>query len=164
MLHEAELRLLKTAIINEMEGEHFYRLAAANNKDEQARQAFLFLAAEEDKHQDWLKEMAAGLAAGNPLVFKAGELESAPQQNIFDRFRPGTETGSLAVSAIHIGILLEKASVDYYREAARLTSLPETRQLYEKLAGWELVHLDAFEKVYDDLKEEWWQQQGFSPS
>jgi rubrerythrin len=54
--------------------------------------------------------------------------------------------------------------VDYYREAAGLTSLAETRQLYEKLVTWELAHLEYFEKSYDDLKEEWWQQQGFSPS
>ncbi len=163
-MYEAELRILKTAIINEVEGEHFYRLAAANNSDEQVRQAFLYLAAEENKHQRWLREMAGKLVAGNPLTFNAGVSDETPQQNIFDRFRPGTETGSLAVSAMHIGVLLEKASVDYYREAASLTSLAETRQLYEKLAGWELVHLESFEKAYDDLKEEWWQQQGFSPS
>jgi len=163
-LYEAELKILKTAIINEMEGEHFYRLAAANNGDEQARQAFLYLAAEEGKHQRWLREMAGKLAAGNPLAFNTGSLDETPHQNIFDRFRPGTETGSLAVSAMHVGLLLEKASVDYYREAASLTSLDVTRQLYEKLANWELAHLEYFEKAYDDLKEEWWQQQGFSPS
>ena len=163
-MYEVELKILKTAIINEMEGEHFYKLAAANNSDEQARQAFLYLAAEEGKHQRWLQEMAGKLVAGNPLTFSAGSSEETPQQNIFDRFRPGTETGSLAVSAMHIGLLLEKSSVDYYREAAGLTTLAETRQLYEKLANWELAHLEYFEKAYDDLKEEWWQQQGFSPS
>jgi rubrerythrin len=163
-LHETELKTLKTAIINEVEGEHFYRLAAADNNDEQARQAFLYLAGEENKHQRWLRDAAGKLAAGNPLTFSAGDFEETPRQNIFDRFHPGTETGSLAVSAMHIGILLEKASVDYYREAASLTSLAEIRQLYEKLASWELAHLEYFEKVYDDLKEEWWQQQGFSPS
>jgi rubrerythrin len=163
-LYEAELQILKTAIINEMEGEHFYRLAAANNGDEQARQAFLYLAAEEGKHQRWLREMAGKLAAGNPLAFNAGSLDETPHQNIFDRFRPGTETGSLAVSAMHVGLLLEKASVDYYREAASLTSLAVTRQLYEKLTNWELAHLEYFEKAYDDLKKEWWQRQGFSPS
>lgn len=163
-MYEAELKILKTAIINEMEGEHFYRLAAANNGDEQARQAFLYLAAEEGKHQRWLREMADKLAAGNPLAFNAGSLDETPHQNIFARFRPGTETGSLAVSAMYVGLLLEKASVDYYREAASLTSLAVTRQLYEKLTNWELAHLEYFEKAYDDLKEEWWQQQGFSPS
>ena len=163
-MYEAELKILKTAIINEMEGEHFYKLAAANNSDEQVRQTFLYLAGEENKHQGWLREMAGKLAVGNPLTFNAGGSDETPQQNIFDRFRPGTETGSLAVSAMHVGLLLEKVSVDYYREAASLTSLAETRQLYEKLANWELVHLEYFEKAYDDLKEEWWQRQGFSPS
>ena len=70
----------------------------------------------------------------------------------------------MVVSAFYIGILMEKASVDYYREAARQTTLTETRQVYEKLVQWELQHLEAFEKVYDFVKEEWWQQQEFSPS
>ena len=55
-MYEDELKILKTAIINEMEGEHFYRLAAANSQDEEASQAFLFLAAEESR--------APGLAEG----------------------------------------------------------------------------------------------------
>lgn len=163
-MHEAELKILKTAIAIEMEGEHFYRLTAAGHEDEEVRQAFLHLAGEEAKHQRWLREIAERLTAGNVPDSSAVAGGETPQQNIFDRFQPGTESGSLPVSAFYIGILLEKASVDYYREAARLTTLAETRQLYEQLAQWEIVHLDNFERVYNDLKEEWWQQQGFSPS
>lgn len=163
-MYESELKILKTAIINEVEGDHFYRLAAASHEDEDVRQAFLHLASEEAKHQRWLREIAGRLTAGNVLDFNAAAAGETPQQGIFDRFQPGTESGSLPVSAFHIGILLEKASVDYYREAARLTTLAETRQLYERLAQWELVHLESFERVYNDLKEEWWQRQGFSPS
>lgn len=164
-MDDQELQILKTAIINEMEGEHFYRLTAANSNDEEVRQSFMYLAAEENTHQLWLREMAGQLTAAESTVPDPQAMEpTTPQQKIFDRFQPGTETGSLAVSAFYIGILLEKASVDYYREAARQTTHTATRQLYEKLVEWELRHLEAFEKAYDDLKEEWWQQQGFSPS
>ncbi len=164
-MHDQELQILKTAVINEMEGEHFYRLTAASSKDEGVRQAFLFLADEESKHQGWLRAMASQLTTADSTVPGPHDVElTTPQHGIFDRFKPGPETGSLAVSAFHIGILLEKAAVDYYREAARQTTHAATRQLYEKLVEWELRHLEAFEKVYDDLKEEWWQQQGFSPS
>jgi len=40
----------------------------------------------------------------------------------------------------------------------------EARALYRKLVIWEQSHLNGFEKIYDTLKEEWWEKQGFSPA
>ena len=64
----------------------------------------------------------------------------------------------------HIGIFTEKASLDYYRNAAESTSSPDAKKLYENLAKWEMHHLDELEKIYDILSADWFDQQGFSPA
>jgi len=155
---KAELKILKTAILNEVEGQFFYRLAAEKTESEEVRDAFLVLAGEEEKHEKWLREIFAQAADGASAVVAPDE------PGVFTWERAGTETGSLEVSAFHIGILMEKASADFYRRAAAKTSLPAARNLYEKLAQWEDTHLASLEKIYDDLREEWFAKQEFSPA
>ena len=163
-MSDEELRVLKTAIINEEEGEFFYTLTANQSSDEEMRQAFLFLAAEEHKHQDWLRKLAGQLASGKSLEAVAPGPDDWAKAGLFDRVKPRGEKGSFEVSAFHIGVMLEKEAIDFYTEAARRTALPEARQLYERLVSWETKHLQAFEQIYDHLKDEWWQQQQFSPA
>lgn len=128
------------------------------------RQAFLFLAGEEHKHQGWLRDLAGKLASGKSFEEGAPGPDDWAKAGIFDKVKPPDEKGSFGVSAFHIGVMLEKESIDFYKEASRKTALPEARQLYERLVSWETKHLEAFEKIYDDLQEEWWQQQEFSPA
>jgi len=155
---KAELKILKTAILNEVEGQFFYRLAAEKTASEEVRDAFLVLAGEEEKHEKWLRAIYDQTADG------AGAVVAAHEPGIFSWERTGTETGSLEVSAFHIGILMEKSSIDFYRQATEKTSLPAAKKLYEKLIQWEDAHLTSLEKIYDDLQEDWWAKQGFSPA
>jgi len=154
----AELKILKTAILNEIEGQFFYRLAAEKTGSEEVRNAFLLLAGEEEKHEKWLRNLFDQSGEG------AGAVVAAEEPGIFTWKRAGTESGSLEVSAFHIGILMEQSSIDFYRQAAGKTTLPAARQLYEKLVKWEEDHLASLEKIYDDLRDEWWDKQGFSPA
>ena len=59
---KAELKILKTAILNEVEGQFFYRLAAEKTESQEVRDAFLILAGEEEKHEKWLREIFAQAA------------------------------------------------------------------------------------------------------
>ncbi|MCR4401018.1 MAG: ferritin family protein [Syntrophomonadaceae bacterium] len=162
---EGELQILKTALINEVEGEQFYALAAERSGDAELRQAFGKLADDERKHQEFLRHLAQQISARESEV-KVDVLEfievSSPA--IFVRAPAMTTPGNWEISAFYVGILMEKASVDYYREAASRTTLASAKQLYERLAAWEQSHLDALEKVYEVLQQEWWERQGFSPS
>lgn len=158
MESKADLKILKTAILNEVEGQFFYRLAAEKTASEEVRDTFLVLAGEEEKHEQWLRRLFEQAADG------ASAVVAAEEPGIFSWGRTGTETGSLEVSAFHIGILMEKSSIDFYRRAAERTSLPAGKALYEKLVQWEDAHLTSLEKIYDDLQEDWWAKQGFSPA
>jgi len=160
-----DLKILKKAILIEAEGEHFYQLAADNTSNNDVKNAFLFLAEEEKQHGIWLRQMIQSMAPGQNFDIKklAGEEKDLP--SIFDLSKSKEQLKStLEISVFHIGILMEKASLDYYREAAEKTENQEAKKLYETLSKWEMHHLDELEKVYDSLSEDWFDHQSYSPA
>lgn len=161
----ADLKILKKAILIEAEGEHFYQLAADNTNNNDVKNAFLFLAEEEKQHGLWLRQMIQSLDPGHNFDIKKllGEENDLPP--IFDLSKTkGQLKSTLEISVFHIGILMEKASLDYYREAAEKTENQDAKKLYETLSKWEMHHLDELEKIYDSLTEDWFDHQSFSPA
>ncbi len=161
-----ELDILKTALLNEAEGEHFYQLAAENTSNPAVKNAFSSLAEEEKQHGIWLREMLESLTKGQSLNADLLniDIDSDVSPHIFNISQVSGKQNIMEISVFHIGILMEKASLDYYRNAAESTSNPDAKKLYETLAKWEMHHLDELEKAYDALSEDWFDQQGFSPA
>ncbi|MBS4031433.1 MAG: ferritin family protein [Clostridiales bacterium] len=158
-----ELQALKTAILNEAEGYQFYNLAAMRTADSEVKDAFLHLAKEEQQHESWLRKMYKELSDKQDTSLDI-EVTDVPSPQIFRYDKVGPESGSLEISVYKIGILMEMASLKFYREAAEQTTTPALKKLFSHLADWEGSHLESLEKIYDVLKEEWWDKQGFSPS
>ncbi|MDD4803203.1 MAG: ferritin family protein [Syntrophomonas sp.] len=162
-MDKKELKIIKTAILNEIEGEKFYRDTAqkANLKD--TRNAFLYLAEEEKQHQNILQELITKLTANQEFSIDSFNLDHTASPLIFPKSETDVDD-ALEISAFHIAILMEKASIDYYRDAAQTTNSEGARSLYNYLADWEVKHLESMEKIYDSLTEDWWDKQSFSPS
>jgi rubrerythrin len=161
-----ELNILKKAILIEAEGENFYQLAAVHSSNHDVKNAFLFLAEEEKQHGMWLRQLMQSLAPGNNFDIKQLENDAdIDLPAIFDFSKlKGQQKNTLEISVFHIGILMEKASLDYYREAAEKSTNQDAKKLYGILSKWEMHHLDELEKVYDSLTEDWFDHQSFSPS
>ncbi len=160
---DKEYAILKTAILNEMEGETFYKLAADNVKNPDIRATFYYLAKEEQKHQQMLRAMLDEMRRGEDVAIEMDNLE-AVSPGIFKLSEAATKVDNLEISVVSTGILLEKASMDYYRRAASNASTPNAKNLYENLVQWEMGHLEELEKIYDFLQQNWFEQQGFSTS
>lgn len=159
--HSEELGILRVALLNEHEGYQFYKLAAEQTGDQEAKQVFEALAEHELIHQKWLTDIYRDLSADKPL--SAEPIAETHSPGVFTK-ESITNYGSLSVSALHVGVLMEKASIDYYKEAAAKTQLDALKSLYLKLVDWEWEHLNALQEAYDYAKEEWFNQQGFSPA
>ena len=159
-----EIKILKTAILNEIEGEKFYKRAAQDTRDQDASQAFLHLAEDERRHQEMLREMMTQLTAGGEIKTEKINLKGTPSPKIFTATHVMETENAMEISVFHIAIMMEKASIDYYRQAAEQTKIPEARELYTSLADWEVTHLEAMENTYDFLTEAWWDHQSYSPS
>ena len=165
-MDQNEIKIIKTAILNEIEGEKFYVKAAHDTRDQDTSKAFLHLAEDEKRHQTMLRQMLSQLMSEEDIDIVVDNLsmKGTPSPQIFAAARNMDTDNAMEISVFHIAIMMEKASVDYYRKAAQDTSLPNAQTFYERLADWELEHLAAMETIYDSLTEDWWDKQSYSPA
>jgi rubrerythrin len=159
-----ELNILRTAILNEVEGYQFYTLAAMRAEDTYTKEAFNHLAREEQQHESWLRKMYVQLSEKQSVSIEEMEVSSLPSPKIFRKENVGAESGSLEISVYKIGILMEMASMTFYKNAAEDATTPELKKMLLHLADWENKHLESLQNMYDVLKDEWWDMQGFSPA
>jgi len=160
-MDEMEKDIIKRALAIEKEGYEFYMLAADNSDDEDVSGAFKQLAREEEKHMDWLRELYEKQSDKEDADLS---FESPPETpSIFTWDNVSRFKGSMAMSVFGIGVKMEKDAVDFYEEAAERTESQEAEELFKVLADWERGHLQDFEKQYEMLQEDWWNEQGFAP-
>lgn len=162
-MKERELSLIKQAILNEIEGYEFYKMAAGQTKQAESKNALLALADEEFKHSTYLKELFNKMKKSGD-DFKLAFLNDIPSPGIY-RFSEIKNNAnlSLAVTIFSIGMEMEKASIKFYEKAYEDTDHPEAKKLYEVLIAWEKTHLEQFEEEYNRHREEWWSEQSFAP-
>jgi len=162
-MNEKEMKILKTAILNEVEGESFYTLAANNSKSPDIKEALESLASDEKKHQEVLKKVLANITEGQDNTVDFGQL-GVVSPGIFKLQQAKRMVDNLEITVISTAILMEKASIDFYRLAASQSSDLNAQNLFKYLSDWEMGHLDALQKTYDYLEEDWFDQQHFSPA
>ncbi len=158
-----EIKVVKQAMLNEIEGYEFYKLAASNAKDAEVKAAFENLAEEERKHVEWLRSLFDGLKSSEEDEIKLEDLENPPSPRIFKWDKVDRDNAGLAVSVFGIGMQMEKASVDFYEKAAEETELEVAETLYKTLAKWEQVHYDQFATEYENLRRDYWSDQAYFP-
>lgn len=162
-MKDNELKIIQTAIINELEGYEFYKMAHAQAEDDAVKAAFLKLAEEERMHIEWLKEMFEKIKDSENDAIKLSAFENPPSPGIFKWENLDRKHAGLAVSVFGIGIQMERMSIEFYDKAAANTAYPAAKTLFEVLSKWEHMHLDQFSKEFDTLQSFWWEDQGFAP-
>lgn len=158
-----ELKIIKQAILNEIEGYEFYKMASKNAELKEVSDVLLMLAGEEKKHVEWLEELFNKIKDDKTDDIRLADLENPPSPQIFKWEKVDRKHIGVAVSSFAIGMQMEKASVEYYKEAIEKTQIEEAKKLYKVLVAWEQNHLEIFSKEYDVLAEDWWNDQGFQP-
>jgi len=164
-MYKEELSIISQAVLNEVEGYEFYKLAANQATSPGTKEAFLELANEELKHADYLKTLWSKLSNGDNFTID-DILESGiaiPSPEIYRWEKVDKSNASVAMSVFGIGIQMEKSSIEFYENAKSKVSSKESKDLFDILIGWEKVHLNQFTEQYDILKEDWWAEQGFAP-
>ncbi len=162
-MHKEELNVISQAIVNEIEGYEFYRMAANQAGTGESKDSFLELAKEELKHVEYLKALFNKIKSGQEDDLRLALEASPPSPDIYNWKKVSKENTSLAMSVFSIGIQMEKASIEFYQDAKNKTSLEEARKLFDLLIKWEKVHLEQFTEQYNIHKENWWAEQSFAP-
>ncbi len=164
-MYKEELSIISQAILNEIEGYEFYRLAGAQASSEGTKAAFTELANEELKHAEYLKALWQKLSDGGEMkvedILSSGIEIPSPEIYRWDKV---DKTGSsVAMSIFGIGMQMEQNSIKFYEEAKNKVASDASKALFDLLIGWERVHLNQFAEQYSLLKEDWWAEQGFAP-
>ena len=130
------LKILNEAYKIEVEGYTFYKNAEKEDMSDEAKTIFNFLANEEKQHEDYIASQIKNVKEKG--IFGNIELErindKVKEKFFLDSIKVAQNQTITESSALHIGILLEKNSYDFYTDAEKESEDPEEAKLYSELA------------------------------
>ena len=160
---------LKQALLNEIEGREFYRMAAGSATTDAARQIFEFLMGEEERHREEILAQIARMAEGKPPRLVRGE----KAKRAIRKFRSPLFAPEFArkgkkvegdVAALSIGMTLEKRAIAQFESLKRrFRGDAAAEKVFEGLVAWERDHLDVLSRQYEQLREMYWEEARFWP-
>lgn len=163
---DSVLEALKSAIKAEMEGKHFYLMAARATSDDHGREVFEQLAAEEQQHADFLRAQYRSLQESGEVDtdVSLGEAPDWVSRGIFsDSLRERAAEAHFEMTALSVGIQLEADAQKFYRARAQEAGDSQVERFFLQLADWESGHYHALLRQHDALKEEYWAANQFAP-
>jgi len=158
--------ILRDAMEAERDGFTFYSLAAEGSEDAGARETFTQLAEEERKHYQALQEGYRAISEGETWTPPSclAEVREPEAKGIFsDDFARRIRGKHLEMSALSIGILLEKNAYAFYSRQADAADDEAVAGFFRELANWEDAHYRMLLRQDETLKEEYWSENRFAP-
>lgn len=158
-----DILIFKKAILNEVEGYEFYKMAAHNAEDEMSKRLLNEMANEERDHLEWLRDVFQKLGGVDEDRFKLSLMDTPVSPNIFTWDNVSVKNPSLAVSIFGMAMTFERESVALYQDAMADSEDENAKRVFEILLKWEKGHLEKFSKAYERYSEDWWAEQNFHP-
>jgi rubrerythrin len=156
-------KVLTDAMEIELNGVEFYKTASQKTYDKQAKEVFDFLSKEEIKHFKALKDLYDALKNGKDIIINLTN-EKPPNKAIFsDEFRKNLTGKNYEFSAISTGLLLEESSMEFYGKQKEKAENLKIKGLFAELEKWETVHYEMLLREYNEIKEQYWEANNFSP-
>lgn len=152
------LDVIKNAISMEIEGKDFFEAAAQRMTHPRAKEMFMSLVKQEQRHVDILERELSRLSEGIGWASLKEMREGGttyPKMSVFKdrairRLKIGPDAGELEV--LSIGIEVEKKSMDYYRAAGNEAVDPKAREIFTWLVGEEGGHLTILTAEYENRR------------
>ncbi len=161
---EAILESLKAAIRAEREGHYFYKMAAQSTTDPMGKEAFEYLADEEQHHAEYLLRHYKSLMESGSLDKEATLGKPYTGGRIFsDALRSRAKEAHFEMTALSVGVQLEADAQRFYSGEADKTDDPNLKAFFTELAEWESGHYHALLAEQDALKKVYWAENLFSP-
>lgn len=160
---DERLSALMSAMEIELNGITLYRNTAIQTEDIHAREVFKFLADEEVKHYRALRDIYESIVKGEAIKYELKGERPSFKKIFSDEFRQKLQGKNIEFSAISTGLILEKNSVEFYREQKEKSTMDELKRLYSELESWETVHYNMLLGEYNDLKALFWEANQFYP-
>jgi rubrerythrin len=158
------LEPLKVALALEEEGRKFFAEAAARVRNAHARQTLEFLAGEETKHIERIKEFYRSIESGTqaPEIVSAEPI--AQRVKAFNdhlaTLRAEINASASDVEAYTMAVKFENGAADFYREQKEASSEPPVRAFYQWLIDEESLHSEVLSSCLLFIQDptRWFQQ------
>jgi rubrerythrin len=167
--NRAVVKGLKQALLNEVDGAEFYRMAAKSARHDGVRQMFRFLMEEEERHREAILDQMKRMAEGKPFLLTRG----AAAKKRLNRFKSPLFTEDLVkgsrlvegeVAALSIGMTLEKRAIAQFAALRRkVAGDARAEKVFADLVAWEQDHLEVLTRQYEQLREMYWEEARFWP-
>lgn len=150
------LKILEYALEREYEGKRFFTENAERLQNAAAAGAFKTIAAEEQKHIDFIAAQIAaqnaGVSADLPELPQAGFFaDRAENENIDQKV---TESMVADLPVLRMAYLIERDFAEFYAQMAEKTE-GEAQKVFEMLAKWEAGHERLFKRLHDQAFEQY---------
>jgi rubrerythrin len=161
------LHALKQAIQAEVEGHHFYLMAARTTQDVKGREVFEQLAKDEVDHMEHLRaQYRSVLETGAPdASLHLGPLPVLRGESpIFtEGLKARAGEAHFEMTALSVGVQLELQAETFYRKQAEECGDEGLAKFWNELAEWESGHYHLLLRQQEFLKEDYWSTNSFSP-
>ncbi|MFO7584367.1 MAG: ferritin family protein [Anaerolineales bacterium] len=149
-------KILEYALEREYEGKRFFVENAERLQNAAARSAFLAIAAEEQKHIDFIAAQIAALNAGvTPQQPETPEsaffADRAESQNIIDSV---AESMVADLPVLRMAYLIERDFAEFYQAAAGKAE-GQAKEILTMLSRWESGHEKLFKQMHDQAFEKY---------
>lgn len=159
--------ILRKAYQIEVDGYTFYSMTAERASKPAVQELFDKLARDEVQHKAYLQSVIGsyeekGVAAFR-LPHRDPDLKAFTSTIFTDEFKKQAHGADFELGVLSIGMTLETNAIQYFSGAAERTTEGEVREFYEFLADWEKEHLEALQRLYNGVRQDFWAEGGFSP-
>jgi rubrerythrin len=146
--------IISYAKIAEDNAKNFYLNAAKSANLANVREYLESLAAEEQKHIDYLEQL-------NKKIREQGSVPSLHQEihslGYADFIKPEPlDADATLKDVLEVAMVKEREAIQTYEKFARFIDNDEARKLFDFLAEEERRHLKRFEDEYDDLQDQYY--------
>lgn len=157
--------VLKRAMLLEMNGREFFRMAAKTASSQVAKELFEHMAKEEEHHLHILEITFKRLIDEGKVVLPTeDELAFGFQDPIIDdSFLADLRNSKFDSSAISIALTLEEKAFKFYQKEEQAATDPEIKQLCNWLIDWEMDHHRKLMALDEDFRQDVWNDANFWP-
>ena len=153
-------KIYEYALDREHQGRDFFQSNAARFSHAAAQGAFKAMAAEEEKHIQFIQSLIDGLDTAGATGLETG---TALQAEGFFSERAETEMLDQAViesmvpdlTVLRMAYLIERDFAEFYEMAADRVEDASARDALVMLGQWERLHEELFKKMHDKAFEEY---------
>ena len=166
-MHEEIKEVLRKAYQIEVDGYTFYSMVAEKADKPAVQTLFDKLASDEVQHKAFITSVMGsyedkGIAAFN-IARRDPDLKAFTGTIYNDDFKAKADDADFEMGVLSVGMTLETRAIQYFSGAAKHADEAEVRDFYTFLADWERGHLEALQKLYGGVREDYWADGGFSP-